>query len=639
VRPNREVLRSKIARQMRSARRLPRRLSHAAHVGLQIAYWMATFQLRAGLRSRRDARLIRNSGLFDPGYYLAQCPGDRAALSDPVQHYVRTGAARGLDPSPLFDGSAYAEQNPAAEASGENPLAHFIRSRKVAPAEARAPMRPSLTARFRAAPPLLARPFCASPSARSVLVFHSRIPRTDGDGRVVAMLKLLRDLGHPVTLASASAESSAEDVRRIRELGVEVVSGFDAALARLADEGHSYLAVFLSGAEQALRYMTAVRAYAPRATVVYDAAGASSLGGRDAELAGDRAPDGAAAVPDRIEQATAACADVVLVGLPRERDALLACVPGARVEVLPDVRASKERGVDGAEGVLVPLLKGGIELASGAAPIGPGELEPPVAEGASARSEAVAAPRTAVAGPSLARPGRSVLVVGVYLCGKRNNAVEIARELGRAEEWSVEQRWIALGKGEIPEALAPLTAWRQRSRVPKFVLLNRLLGELDVGRHEFVLVCDDDISLPDRFVDNYLDLVTRHDLALAQPARTHDSYTDHWIVERLDGLAARRTRFVEIGPLFSIRRDAARILTPFDEDSPMGWGYDFVWPVIVEQAGLRMGIVDATPVAHNMRKPVALYDMRDAAIAMNDYLESRPHLSLPEAFTIVEAYP
>jgi hypothetical protein len=139
-------------------------------------------------------------------------------------------------------------------------------------------------------------------------------------------------------------------------------------------------------------------------------------------------------------------------------------------------------------------------------------------------------------------------------------------------------------------------------------------------------------------VDRYLALVERHDLALAQPARTHESYIDHAIVERLDGLAARQTRFVEIGPLFSIRADAASRLLPFDEASAMGWGYDFVWPVVIEGAGLRMGIVDATPVAHDLRKPVANYDYSTARGQMEAFLAAHPHLSKAEAFSIVEAY-
>lgn len=236
------------------------------------------------------------------------------------------------------------------------------------------------------------------------------------------------------------------------------------------------------------------------------------------------------------------------------------------------------------------------------------------------------------------QPRRKVLVLGVYLADRENRAPEIVAELSRSREWQVEQRWIALGKGDVPEPLAGVTAWRKEARQGKFLLLNRLLASLHLEQYQYVLVCDDDICLPERFVDRYLALVARHELALAQPARTHDSYIDHFLVEQLDGLAARRTRFVEIGPLFSMRGDVVRLLTPFSEASPMGWGYDFVWPLVVERAGLRLGIVDATPVAHDLRKPVANYVHAEAAGEMERFLATRPHLAPRDAFHIVEAY-
>ena len=70
----------------------------------------------------------------------------------------------------------------------------------------------------------------------------------------------------------------------------------------------------------------------------------------------------------------------------------------------------------------------------------------------------------------------------------------------------------------------------------------------------------------------------------------------------------------------------------------MGWGYDFVWPVIIERAGLRMGIVDAAPVAHNLREDAANYDYDSARHTMAEFLASRPHLSRHEAFSIIESY-
>ena len=122
-----QALRARIARQARSARRLPRRLLHAAEVAGQVLWWTATLQLRAGLQRRRDARLVRRSELFDPDHYLAQCPGEASARRNPVEHYLRVGAGRGLDPSPLFDTRAYLARHPEL-APGANPLVHHLRS-------------------------------------------------------------------------------------------------------------------------------------------------------------------------------------------------------------------------------------------------------------------------------------------------------------------------------------------------------------------------------------------------------------------------------------------------------------------------------------------------------------------------------
>jgi hypothetical protein len=231
-----------------------------------------------------------------------------------------------------------------------------------------------------------------------------------------------------------------------------------------------------------------------------------------------------------------------------------------------------------------------------------------------------------------------VLLVGVYLLDKPSYIIPIATELGKASRWEVEQRWLALGTGPIPDEVVKVTARKAAPPGMKFLLLNQLLAETDVDRYEFVVVCDDDIVLPSGFLDRYLELVTRYEFALGQPARTHESFIDHPFVEQLDGLAARWTRFVEIGPLFSVHRRVFSLLFPFDETSPMGWGYDFFWPSIIADAGLKMGIVDAAPVAHSFRKPVSYYEHGASSKDMQSFLSQRPHLTPDEAFYIVESY-
>jgi hypothetical protein len=221
------------------------------------------------------------------------------------------------------------------------------------------------------------------------------------------------------------------------------------------------------------------------------------------------------------------------------------------------------------------------------------------------------------------------------MADRPNTAVHLIDAFAASEAHTVTQRWIALapeGEGvfDLPATVTVMT-----ERTPKFVLLQRLLD--DAAAFDWIILSDDDAEVGPGFLDNFLNLATRYDFALAQPARTTDSFTDHPIVQVIPGMNARLTRFVEIGPLVAIRRDAAPILLPFGHCG-MGWGLDFVWPVRLEAAGLRLGIVDGAPAAHRLRPPVMSYSHRDAHREMADLLARERHLTLDEAFRILEIY-
>lgn len=230
-----------------------------------------------------------------------------------------------------------------------------------------------------------------------------------------------------------------------------------------------------------------------------------------------------------------------------------------------------------------------------------------------------------------------VLVAGVYLADLPTWVTDMVPALSAATQHRVTQRWIALWRGPVSTCSVPHTVLSVQGPVPKFDLLNRVLEDADA--FDWVIIADDDVVISENWLDSYLALAGRFDFALSQPARTRDSFIDHQIVAQAPGLLARRTRFVEIGPVFCIRRDAVPLLVPFEADIGMGWGLDFIWPMRLEQAGMRLGIVDAAPVAHSLRKQVQSYAHTEPRGAMARLLDRVPHLARSEAFRVLEAYP
>jgi hypothetical protein len=108
------------------------------HEALQFAQNLAdkpaaeSWSLR-GLRDefalRRDARLIRSSGLFDVEYYNAANPDVAKSGVDPILHFLRYGMREGRKPSASFDPQNYLDDFPEAAEQGVNPLVHYIHSR------------------------------------------------------------------------------------------------------------------------------------------------------------------------------------------------------------------------------------------------------------------------------------------------------------------------------------------------------------------------------------------------------------------------------------------------------------------------------------------------------------------------------
>jgi hypothetical protein len=232
-----------------------------------------------------------------------------------------------------------------------------------------------------------------------------------------------------------------------------------------------------------------------------------------------------------------------------------------------------------------------------------------------------------------------VLVLGVYMADRANSVDHLVEAFASTQQGLlVEQRWIALNGSSQNPKVREVTALVAARPQPKFALLNRALRPSDPDDFDFIVACDDDIYLPLGFLPAYIAYQRKFDFAVAQPSRAWHSHFDHSFVLRRPWLQARQTRFVECGPLVSLRSDAARLLLPFDQQDEM-WGIDLVWAEVVERHGLKMGIVDALSVDHSLRPQASTYDKSDEEAAMKSYLSKRPHIPMHEVFTVVKRYP
>ena len=217
-------------------------------------------------------------------------------------------------------------------------------------------------------------------------------------------------------------------------------------------------------------------------------------------------------------------------------------------------------------------------------------------------------------------PSRSVIVAGIY--GEDPNRMSRAvQELERSGH-SVE---IVLGaQTQTAAALREVTV-AEGLTGGKFENLNAVLEGRDPAGRDWLLVIDDDVLLPSRFLDRFIAICEALDFALAQPAQTWRSHAAWGITRRRGGSVARETRYVEIGPVTAFRADAAAELFPFP---PLryGWGLDVHWAAVASEHGWKLGIVDSLPVRHD-RAPVAAAYSHEAAVAeARDFLRERAYI-------------
>jgi hypothetical protein len=164
----------------------------------------------------------------------------------------------------------------------------------------------------------------------------------------------------------------------------------------------------------------------------------------------------------------------------------------------------------------------------------------------------------------------------------------------------------------------------------KFQNLNTILDQAGREDEDWLLVVDDDVILPERFLDRMLGVCEHFGLRLAQPALTLASHGAWDVTRRRARPLARETRFVEIGPVTLLAREAAAELVPFP-DLRFGWGLDLHWAALARGRGWRLGVVDALPVRHDLQSVASTYPQQDAVAEARRFLADREFMRAAEA--------
>ncbi|MGI8749900.1 MAG: hypothetical protein ACR2J6_05010 [Thermoleophilaceae bacterium] len=222
------------------------------------------------------------------------------------------------------------------------------------------------------------------------------------------------------------------------------------------------------------------------------------------------------------------------------------------------------------------------------------------------------------------RPLR-VLVVSVYRPGSRLPA---ALPRMRAERHDVV---FAFGSTREPDpALAELTVAAHMTG-GKFENVNALLEKAPaLTDFDRLIVVDDDIDLPIRFLDRFVAVCERLALDLAQPAQSMRSHAAWRVTRTRPSSLARLTNFVEIGPLTMFSRRATDALAPFPP-LRFGWGLDNHWGAIARDRGWRLGVIDALPVRHEWQRIASSYTHAEATAEASRFLAGRDFVRTDDA--------
>lgn len=214
---------------------------------------------------------------------------------------------------------------------------------------------------------------------------------------------------------------------------------------------------------------------------------------------------------------------------------------------------------------------------------------------------------------ALKRNEAPITALCVYRIKNVPNVLKMIQQL----PGGAEVRLHALG-----EVSSDLVQWTVSSGPgPRMVLLNALFEVRPVISGSWLVIFDDDASFLMPGKTKFFDWAVSAELDIAQPSIHVGQPASHGSRRTQPPSTVRQVGFVEVGPVVAFSPGAVRGIDIFPANSEMGWGADVRWALEAARIGVRMGIVDATPIFHRGAIGVAYDITREERLLTQTLLE------------------
>lgn len=191
---------------------------------------------------------------------------------------------------------------------------------------------------------------------------------------------------------------------------------------------------------------------------------------------------------------------------------------------------------------------------------------------------------------------------------------------GSRRSWDLQLNAYGTSAGQVEDQDLP-TVVDQGTKLDSIARHFRARPEL-LERYDYVLLPDDDLLMSVHGINRLFEIMREHDLTMAQPSLTPDSYIDYAIFLHCPQFKLRYTNYLE-GMACCFKASYLRELLPLFERYVSGWGISHVWTLLMPDPAYRAAIIDEVPMTHTRQHHSGPLYRQFAATGVDPYQEMR----------------